>query len=85
MTEVKSELHEKEEKILQQQNIDIWCNHSSPAIFSISHSAGPLTSGNFLQIKGPNDARLKRRHLSEPTNNHFTPLAILNEDHAAEH
>ncbi|XP_030286034.1 uncharacterized protein LOC115589330 [Sparus aurata] len=62
---VKSELREKEEKILQQQNINMH-RHSSPAILDIRLSTGLCyhdqstptnsspTSGNFLQNKDPN-------------------------------
>ena len=69
MAEVKTELHEKE-KILQQWNIDMH-PHSSPAILDFSLSVGLCyqdqstatnfspTSGNFLQNKDPNGARLK--------------------------
>ncbi|XP_030266408.1 myelin-oligodendrocyte glycoprotein-like [Sparus aurata] len=80
-TEVKSKLHEKGEKIFQQQNIDLH-RHSSPAILDVRLSTGlcqhdqstaastnssPLKSGNFLQNKDPNNASLKCRHLSEST------------------
>ena len=78
MPEVKTELHEKEEKILQQQNIDLH-RPSSPAILDIRLSTGlcqhdqstaastkssPLKSGNSLRNKDPKNAGLKCRHLS---------------------
>ncbi|KAM8748319.1 butyrophilin subfamily 1 member A1-like [Acanthopagrus schlegelii] len=79
---VKSKLHGEEKKILQQQNINIRCIHSSPDILDISLSAGlwhhdqsaaastnsSPTSGNFLQNKDPNGARLKHQH--------FTPCTL---------
>uniref|UniRef100_A0A671TRA3 Ig-like domain-containing protein n=1 Tax=Sparus aurata TaxID=8175 RepID=A0A671TRA3_SPAAU len=80
-TDDKSKLHEKGEKIFQQQNIDMH-RHSSREILDISLSTGlcqhdqstaastnssPLKSGNFLQNKDPNNASLKCQHLSEST------------------
>ncbi|XP_030286027.1 myelin-oligodendrocyte glycoprotein-like [Sparus aurata] len=69
---VMSRLPEKE-KIPQQQNSspDIYtvsglCHHDQSTAASTNSS---LTFGNFLQNKDPNDAKLRRRPLSVPTNN----------------
>ncbi|XP_030286028.1 butyrophilin subfamily 1 member A1-like [Sparus aurata] len=86
-----AEVHGKEEKILQQQNINMRRIHSSPAIFDIRLPTGLCyhdqstttnsspTSGNFLQNKDPNRGRLKCQHLSESTlfKSRFTHLAFL--------